>query len=182
MSEEIFQTWLNQWNDALKTDAFKKEERADDELLFVTESVQKNNTSKCDEKYWEDIWKLSLGFNGDQNAFDDYLNNKLTNEEVDQSVKNLMKALTMSPNPIKPSSVGMDQDPTNVRSLDLTYTDEDIDELAKLKSEIEELKIKLASKESLGEKPEDISKKIETLQKKVNELSDKMTQTMPNQS
>lgn len=186
-----FEKWCSAWAEISKQEEFKPP-AIPKELDFggvnngsffgvITENKDVDIKS-VDSKYWLDLLNLHTKYGKDVNVLNDYLDGKLTNEEINLPIKDFTKAVTTSPNPIKPSSVGMDQDPNNLVSLGTTYTNEDLAKLENLKNDLYELLLKLNQSELEGETSKKMKTKLEDLQKDIDELSDKMTKTLPQQA
>lgn len=186
-----FEKWVAIWEKASKEEEFKgasvdKTSDINIESFFGIITENKDNKTvdpkAVDSKYWTDLLNLQTRYGNDKNVLSDYLKGKLTNEEVDLPAKDFTAAITKAANPIKPSSVGMDQDPQNLVSLGYTYTAEDLAKLEDLKKDMYDLITKLNQAELQGEDSKKLKTKSEELQKEIDELSDKMTRTVPQQS
>lgn len=186
-----FEKWVAIWEKASKEEEFKgvSVDKANDinlESFFgiITENKDNKNvdSKSIDAKYWTDLLNLQTRYGNDKNVLSDYLKGKLTNEEVDLPTKDFAAAITKAANPIKPNSVGMDQDPKNLVSLGCTYTAEDLAKLEDLKKDMYDLITKLNQAELQGEDSKKLKTKSEELQKEIDELSDKMTRSVPQQS
>ena len=183
-----FEKWVAIWDKLSKEEEFQvptsnKEVDLNVESYFgvITESKNVDNKS-VDSKYWLDLLNLHTKYGNDKNVLSDYLKGKLTNEDTDLAVKDFTAAITQAANPIRPNSVGMDQDPKNLISLGYTYTAEDLEKLEKLKNDLYELITKLNQSEIEGEDSKKTKSKLDNLQKEIDDLSDKMTRTAPQQS
>lgn len=186
-----FEKWCSAWEKASKQEAFQSPP-IPEEMNFgnvnsgsffgvITENKDVDMKS-IDSKYWLNLLNLQTRYKNDPNVINDYLEGKLTTEEINMPVKDFTNAVTTAANPIKPNSVGMDQDPNNLVSISATYTNEDLAKLEKLKNELYELLLKLNQSELEGETSKKMKDKLEDLQKDIDELSDKMTKTLPQQS
>lgn len=186
-----FEKWCSAWAEASKQEEFNTPS-VPKELDFggvntgsffgvMTENNDVDLKS-IDSKYWLDLLNLHTKYGNDPNVLKDYLSGKLTNEEISLPIKDLTNAITTSPNPIKPNSINMDQDPNNLVSIGATYTNEDLLKLEKLKNDLYELLLKLNQSELEGETSKKMKTKLEDLQKDIDELSNKMTKTLPQQT
>ena len=186
-----FEKWVAIWEKASKEEEFKGasvDKTSDINLESFFGIITENKDNKTvdpkavDSKYWTDLLNLQTRYGNDKNVLSDYLKGKLTNEEVDLPTKDFAAAITKAANPIKPNSIGMDQDPQNLVSLGYTYTAEDLAKLEDLKKDMYDLITKLNQAELQGEDSKKLKTKSEELQKEIDELSDKMTRTVPQQS
>lgn len=185
-----FEKWCSDWDKASKEEEFQPPSIPEEwnyggvnsgSFFGVITETKDVDIKSIDSKYWLDLLNLQTKYKNDPNILNDYLDGKLT-EEVDVPIKDFTKAVTTAANPIKPNSVGMDQDPNNLVSISATYTNEDLAKLEKLKNELYELLLKLNQSELEGETSKKMKSKLEDLQKDIDELSDKMTRTLPQQS
>lgn len=183
-----FEKWVAIWDQLSKEEEFQvstvnKEVDLNVESYFGVITENKNVDKKSvDSQYWLDLLNLHTRYGNDKNVVNDYLRGKLTKEEVDLPTKDFAAAITKAANPIKPNSIGMDQDPENLVSLGYTYTAKDLAKLEDLKKDMYDLITKLNQAELQGEDSKKLKTKSEELQKEIDELSDKMTRTVPQQS
>ena len=97
------------------------------------------------------------------------------------SLKNIAKAVkiaTAAANPIALHSMGPDQELDRAQ-LSLTFTPEDVENLAAMKLKLHALTDELNSFECRGKNGKKFERQIASLKMKINELSDTMTQVLP---
>lgn len=184
--QDKFNNWVAMWDKAQKEDAdfiAKKDVNPQLESYFgmLTEGKKPNVSPKNpDEKYWNLMINLTEKY-GSKDAsalINDYLENKM-HEDTGADFKNVAKSVASSPNKIKPDTVGNDQDLDNLVSLGATYKPEDVEELIKLKSDLNDLIVKIRQGEIEGKKVDNLEKDLQKLQDKIDELSTKMSTTVP---
>lgn len=188
-SQDQFYNWLALWDKAVKEDpnfSEKTESKANKgESFFGVLTESKNPSVKSDPKnpdagYWNLLINLTekYGIKNSTSLINDYLENKLQ-EDTKADFKKVAKAVSDSPNKVKPDTVGSDQDLDNLVSLGATYTPEDIEELTKMKEELNELILKVQQMEFEGKNSDSLKKSIDKLNDKIDELSTRMGKTVP---
>lgn len=188
--DDNFDTWVDQWDKAVKSGLFDEPNKQEPPKVN-SQTTQSNffgqtnyNTeskpSEPDTKYWNDVYKLSKEYGNDPNALDDYLNGDLLQEETQVDTKQFNKSMAYSPNPVRPSSVGKDQDIRNPVSVGATYDVADLEGLNNLKLKLHDLLSKLNSMEgrSLPGSPK-LESQINALQRQIDELSDGLSKGIP---
>ena len=99
-------------------------------------------------------------------------------QESKKETAEIIDAIVKSPNPIKYSTVGQDQD-LSPKSLHATFTPDDLQMLHDLKIKLHDLKAKLTTAETNDESTKDIENKISKLENEVDELSNLLNQSLP---
>jgi hypothetical protein len=188
-----FEKWQADWDAALKTDAFKDQKPANPSAatgftdFFGVSSSKNSNTKEPDAEYWNNLYGLSNEYAPDANNIeddsndvdDDHLEGDLMQEEVHVEPKTMAKAMAQSPNPIRPSSIGMDQDVKNPISLGATYDVADLQSLETLKVKLHGLLDKLNGIEGLAGTGAKLESQIASLQKQIDEISDGLAHGVP---
>ena len=89
--------------------------------------------------------------------------------------KDVINTVAGSPVPVKQSSAG--NDTTDPHSLGVTYTTQQIKDLADLKVQVHELQDKLNAKECEGKATDSIQKQITAINDKIEKLGSEMNKT-----
>lgn len=184
--QDKFNNWVAMWDKAQQEDAdfmVKKEPNPQLESYFgmLTEGKKPGVAPKNpDEKYWNLMVSLTekYGVKNASELINDYLENKVC-EDTGANFKDVAKSVASSPNKIKPDTVGNDQDLDNLVSLGATYKQEDVEELIKLKTDLNDLIVKIRQGEIEGKKVDNLEKDLQKLQDKIDDLSSKMSTTVP---
>lgn len=142
---------------------------------FPTDEIINENTDlkKSDVKYWNKIKELSCKYGTTNIDPSDLFKEEETIEE-NSELGNSASAIATSPNPIRHSSVGMDQEMDDT-SLGNTYTIEDLETIEELKKKLHDLEDQLNSLEGLGKSAIRVESKIQSVVKKINDLSDNLS-------
>jgi len=141
------------------------------------------NTTKEDlQKWiskWEEAQKTDLFKSPNaveptpETGWDDVLSGDLIQEKLDH--KSVGQAIMDSPNPIQPTSVGVDQDIKNPNSMSATYSVGDLERLEGLKLKLHGLLDKLNTMEGLGKSATKLESQITSLNKQIDDLSDSLS-------
>ena len=171
-SKEIFQDYLNLWDEALRKGIFddpslkpqKVKEISFFEGFKSTKPAEKLNKDQFEE--WTKIYKMSVGEdrppvineakkaqeNKDSAAnFKSVKDSKKKNLRIEKKAKDLAN----SPNPVQHPSYGADGiDPENGRTRITAgfSADEGLEKLEELKKEIYKLEVKMSDKDGMNEK------------------------------
>lgn len=141
------------------------------------------NNTRLELDKWQQTWENALknGFNtGNKTAEEksaeeekpvEIVDGSLIQEEVKTNPKDVAKALVNSPNVIKPSTIGVDQDMTDPVSMGATYDVGDIEKLNDLKLKLHGLLDKLNTLHGFGESTTKLEAKIAEVQKQIDEIS-----------
>jgi hypothetical protein len=177
MSDSEFSKWVQQWDDAQSKGIFKDDtpqlpdlnkQSSDNSYFGMCNSHSTDDIPTNDSEYWRQVLAAS-----DPEFKEEMLN------ENNKKLGDMAKAIAQSPNPVRPHSLGKDQDLTP-QSLGLTYSEQDVEELAGLKLQLHALQDKLNTFECRGQNGKKFESQIQSLQKKIDELSTAMTQAFPN--
>jgi hypothetical protein len=186
-----FEKWQDQWDDALKTDAFKDQKPAAPsaatgftDFFGMSSDKSSDKANVSDTEYWNNLYGLSKEYAPDENDLgnqydDDHLEGDLMQEDVKVDPKTMARAMASSANPIKPSSIGIDQDVKNPVSLGSTYDISDLQNLESLKVKLHGLLDKLNGLEGLADTSAKLESQIVSLQKQIDEISDGLSQGIP---
>jgi len=189
-SYEQFDTWCNQWEEAMKKGTFETPNQgpnvsvqtADSNFFGMVNHNPSDSPKEPDTKYWSDVYSLSKEYGSDSQMLDDYLSGDLIQEEVAVDKKAFVKTMASSPNPIRPASVGMDQDVNSPLSVGATYDVPDLQNLETLKTKLHDLLVKLNSMEGKSQSGSPkLESQIQSLQKQIDELSDNLSRGIPSQ-
>lgn len=182
MDNKDFDKWCDQWQAAVDKGIFPEKKPEDNENVgsyfgFMNKELVKKPITDCDTKYWNDVHDLSRLYGQDPEILCEYLRNRL-HEENDVDLKSLAKDVADSPNPVRPTTVGMDQDITNPVSTGQTYSVDDLKSLDDLKTKLHDLLVKLNSNEGSGNSGSaKLETQIKNLQKQIDEFSDSLSKT-----
>lgn len=173
--KDNFEKWSSQWEKALNSDEFKTVEKPAQEApenFFGMKMAQPGEELNGDDVgYWNDLYEMIKyhGYRGP--VFDEYM--AKGKKAVKKSEKVLTEAATLSPAPpISASSVGKDQDVTNI---DMKSDVGHLERLEALKVKLHNLIDKLNGFEANGQSGNKLESQIETIQKQIDELSNNIS-------
>lgn len=172
-STESLDSYIEKWEKALADGAFESKKpptpsshSAGQSSFFGLDSKStRAEVSDEDLKTWDQIYRNELEDEG-------------MLQEATEDVKKTTKDRLSSPNPIYPYSTGKDQE-MGKKQLGLTYSPNELRELAELKINLHDLQDKLNSFEGKGQVSKQLESKIASLHKKIDELSDSLNQIIP---
>ena len=191
-----FDSWCDKWDKAQEDGVF--DDVTDNHFAPSPQTAQTSffgavdadptpagsDVDKVDAKYWNRVYNMS----DHQGMAPDPLeaaDGRLLQEDKPPAgypsgsdVAKVANVIANSPNPIRPNTVGPDQD-MGPDSLGVTFNDEDLEEIAEVKLKIHELEDKLNSLEGVGKKAKGVDGKIEGLREKLEDLSTALSHTAP---
>lgn len=193
-SKDIFQDYLNQWDEAVRKGIFNdpslKPQQPKEVSFFEgfkskkVEEVLETN----DYQDWTKIYKMSMGEDRvplvteakkEPENKDSAANFKPVKEskKKDLKIEKKAKDLANTPNPVQHPTYGADgRDPETGRTrvtAGFSAAAEDLDKIAELKKEIYKLEVQMSGKDGLDEKKiKSVQKKIQKLKDMVEEISD----------
>ena len=180
MNDDQFLTWCDQWEKALDQGVFEDPDKGlevcpkngtENFFGFITEEKAVTSIREVDAQYWNDLYNLTKYY-GPEAATNNYT------EEIALDIKKYAKAMSGTANPIRPASVGKDQDLTNPISMGATYDVADLQSLETLKTKLHDLLVKLNSMEGRSQTGSTkLESQIKSLQDQIDELSDNLTRT-----
>lgn len=173
---ENFDDWCDKWEKA-KSDGvfenapkhFPSQQTASVSFFGAIDADPSKDVSEVDAQYWNALNKTG--------SFSGEVITEASGEDK-AMIKKVADAIRKSPNPIRPNTIGMDQE-MEPEQLGVTYSDEDLEAVNELKLKIHELEDKLNSMEGLGQKTKSVETKIKNLKEKMNELSDELSHSAP---
>ena len=160
-SKEDFDDFVDKWEKALQSDIFKPSpqlpstapQTSQNSFFGLHQANPTDTINSSDAEYWKAIHAVSDGVDSPMERIDELFS---------------VKSIVMNPNPIRKGTEGKDQDLSD-KSLGLTFSEEDIKNLADMKIKLHELENKVASMID-----KDYSSQIKELIEKIDNLSDKM--------
>ena len=204
---EQLEDWAKQWdaaqakgifNDAAKPPQVSKQ-TSYDSFFGPQDTHPTESPDDFESKYWKSLYDASTGAPPDAESEDKVPEDgdgvavirdhaapkgkkKVLKEAAtaEKGVGTKAKAMAQSANPIRATSVGMDQEMEN-GALGLTFTPQDIEELSTLKGKLHDLQVKLSTYEGKGESGKRFESQIQSLVRKINELSDSLSQSFPDE-
>jgi len=99
-------------------------------------------------------------------------------QEDNKDAGNVAASIAQSPNPVRQSTAGKDQE-LEPGPLGLTFSEKDIEDLSELKIKLHNLQDKLNTFEGRGENSTKFESQINSVKDKIEELSTAMTQAFP---
>lgn len=133
--------------------------------------------TEADSEYWQRLHETMSGLGG----YADPLELSENTGEVKSDAAAKAQAIAQSPNPVKPGSIGMDQDVHDPASTGQTYSQEDLEQLEELKVQLHDLESKLNAFDTEGKKTTGLEKRLTRLKKRINDMSDDMGHSLPDQ-
>lgn len=153
--DKQLEDWAAKWEQAQKKNIFPKREdfspsaKSAETTFFGTLSKAPSGAIKdVDAKYWKDVYRQSTG------------------SQVLTEDKKILRT-----NPVHQSSIGPDTDLSSA-AMGLTFTEDDIEELSKLKLKLHDLENQLNEFEGRGENAKKFESQISSVKKKIADLSD----------
>lgn len=156
-SKEDFDNLVDKWDKALKSDIFKSQpsipstgdQTSTNSFFGPMNSNPTDKIKDIDAQYWNAIHAASSGVDSPMERIDELFS---------------VKSIVDGPNPIRKGTEGKDYN-----ALGVTFSEEDIENLAEMKNKLHELENKVASMDD-----KDYSSQIKNLIEKIDNLSDKM--------
>ncbi len=190
--QDQFDQWVDQWDDAQKKGIFDEPEKSNSKSpkkvgsFFGLQQEPLPDASAHDAEYWDKVYELSNDYGSpvsdlDDDPHADHLEGDLIQEDVKVDAKDMAGAMRNSPNPIRPASMGKDQELDNPVSIGATYDVGDLEELEKVKLKLHSLIDKLNGLEANGQANGKLEQQIATLSKQIDEMSDNLNRNLPNQ-
>lgn len=171
------QKWANVWDKAVEKGIFDGAPKpptpssnlGDHSFFGPTNSNSTDSISAPDAEYWKNVYSLS-------NNSGDYIDPMEMITEVAKAknpeMGNIASAMAHSPNPVRPDTIGKDQE-----QFDMTFTEKDIEDLSELKIQLHAMEDKINDFEGRGENAKKYENQITTLKKKIDDLSDSLSRS-----
>jgi len=184
-NREQFDKWTDMWEKAQESDAFKSapkppepSQQTSDNSFFGLQNTHPTDEIKdVDSTYWNQVHQAAA--HGD--LAPDPLDNAesvISEARKKQIPGDKVSNQTTGENPIRASSIGMDQE-MEPRALGVTFTPEEIEELTDLKTKLHELQDKKNTAEGKGSSGKRFESQIQSLWDKIEDLSDTLNQVLP---
>lgn len=176
VEKEQLDHWIKQWEDAqakgiITVNKPVAKETNTSYFGFQNEKDEKESDD-AEASYWNSLAIAAAPADEQEELLQEQ------KKDDNAMTANVAKAIVQSPNPIRPNSVGKDQD-LKPQSLGLTYSEQDIEELAEMKIKLHSLQDQLNSFEGRGQNSRKFESQIDSLKQKIDELSDAMTRGFP---
>ena len=167
-----FDGWCDMWEKAQDKGIFDDAPHAPElnrqtsqESFFGPQNTNPTDgPSDADVQYWNNVNQMAQGEKPE-----------LLQEGELQKYK---RGRGYPPNPMYSYSQGKDHD-IAPRQLDMTYDEEDVEELGDMKRELHDLESEISTNDVNGKSTKKIESKIESLKKRIDELSTSMGRTYP---
>ncbi|RDJ35287.1 MAG: hypothetical protein DWQ19_10760 [Crenarchaeota archaeon] len=190
-----FDQWVDQWDKAQEEGIFEKPETphtpsaqsADSSFFGYTNNLNADSSiEEPDAHYWDSVYELSKDCGVEERKLDDDphaddLDGDLIQEDIDVDPKYMADSMLKSANPVRPSSVGKDQDVSSPVSVGATYDVSDLEQLEKVKTKLHNLIGKLNGMEAVGKSDAKLEQQIASLSKQLDEISDSLNRSVPSQ-
>ena len=180
--KDQFDQWCDKWEKAMSDGTFENApqqrttpcQTADVSYFGPTDTHPTSDLRDADVQYWNDVYAASR-HSGD--APDPIVLHEA--KEAAKQAADAAKAMSQSPNPIRAGSVGMDQ-AMEPGPLGVTFTPDQIQELAEMKLKLHGLQDKIAALEGEGKGDKKVESTISSLRSKIDELSNALGRAFPN--
>jgi hypothetical protein len=164
-AQEDFDDFVSKWDAAMEKGIFASppsppstsRDTADHSFFGLRQDNHTDSIDDVDAKYWAAINSVADG--------------GVQMERLDEVSEPLDPPANHDPNPIRRDTGGKDQD-MEPRQLGVTFSEEEIEELDKMKKKLHELESKVASMDG-----KDRSSEVAALLKRIDDLSDKLGRT-----
>jgi len=180
--KDQFDTWCDKWEKAMSNGTFDDAPKqrttpcqtADVSYFGPANTHPTEDIKDADVQYWNTVYDMS------RNAGDapDVVLHENKIDSAKQAAATA-KAMSQSPNPIRAASVGQDQ-AMEPGPLGVTFTPEQIQELAEMKIKLHGLQDKIAALDGEGKGDKKVESTISSLRSKIDELSDALGRAFPN--
>lgn len=171
-----FDSWCEKWEQAQKDGVFDNADtgprvtpmQGAESFYGPIDTVPSDAPADADAQYWNNLHKLA-----DPHSYKDPVVLAEAHGTKEEK-KKVALGVADSPNPIRATSVGTDQD-IDPGPLGLTFTPEDLEKLSEMKIKLHDLQGKLNNAEGLGKSGKQYETKIQSLKNQIDELSTMMT-------
>ena len=202
--QEQLENWADMWDKAQAKGIFEdapkppaiSEKKSYDSFFGPQETNQKDAPDDFESKYWASVYNTSMGAPPDpepETSIPDDATGEVAmiHDSVDKKkvikentgVKNVgarAKIMAQTPNPIRATSIGMDQDMSQA-TLGVIFTPKELESLSDLKVKLHGLQDKLNALEGKGQPGKRYEAQIAKLVTQINELSDSLSQSFPDE-
>jgi|GEM_PF-2790261 hypothetical protein len=175
-----FDDWCEKWEKAKSDGVFENapnhfvpsQKTANVSFFGATNSDPSDGVSERDADYWNTVHNMSA--NGELAPKEVFTESVIDKE----GIKKVADAIRQSPNPIRPNTIGPDQE-LEPEQLGVTYSEEDLEKIEEAKAKLHEMGDKINSLLGLGKRSEAMEKKMESLKEKLDKLSDELSHSAP---
>jgi len=180
-----FDSWCDKWDKAQEDGVFDdapshfapSQQTAQTNFFGAVDADPTADVDDVDAKYWNQVYHMS-DHQGMAPGPLDADKDSLLQEDKGSDVAKVANVIADSPNPIRPNTIGPDQD-MGPDSLGVTFNDKDLEQITEVKLKIHELEDKLNSLEGVGKKAKGVEGKIKGLREKLEDLSTALSHTAP---
>lgn len=181
--KEQLDKWADMWDKSLANGTFDDapgpptppSQTADVSYFGLVNTHPTDDINDVDTQYWNNLCSNSTSYVDPLEAAMPSVIQEANGTVPPKEVGKLAEPIINSPNPIRPASVGKDQD-MGKGSLGVTYTPEEIEELAELKKKVHSLQDQMNTADGMGKKSSQYDAKIQAIKEKIDALSDDLTQ------
>lgn len=183
--------WAAKWEKAQEDGVFESapkpptppSQTADVSFFGPAQTHPTDTLRDVDTKYWQSVYDASRhsGFAPDPlEAAEGLIQETMKQSKDDLASKagEIATVMSRSANPVRAGSIGNDQE-LEPAQLGVTFSPEEIEELAELKQKLYDFEVKLIERESKGQSGKQVETQIENLKKKIVDLSDTLSQAFP---
>jgi hypothetical protein len=178
LDDKDFDKWCSQWDAALESGAFKKDDedqnvpspQTSDTSFFGLQNTHPTDApAEDDSEYWKDVYKMS-SYLGDKVESPEQMlhDSKVAQPVVTEGLQD--KKSKFPPHPRQYDAKGVDQS-LSPETLGVTFDEEDIKKLEQMKLQLYELEVKYNTAAANGESGQKIEQQIADLKKKFEEFS-----------
>ena len=194
-NQDQFDKWCGQWEDAMKKGVFEdapkplspSSQTADGSFFGLVNTDPSPCPKDADIEYWNNVHVAAQhGVDTtDPLVLIDHMENAeaalITEEKRDKkSLGAATKAVADAPNPIRHTSVGNDREMADA-PLGVTYSPEDLEELAEMKLKLHDLEDQLNSFEATGKNSSRFQGQIDNLREKIEGFSSDLGHSYPSE-
>ena len=193
--KEELEDWASKYETAVADGVFGDSEgdykptpKTSEESFFGVQNTHPTDQAvDSDAAYWKNICARTEDPNYRLDSKGELLQERFGHEKFDLhdgieakqgDIAKAVKIAAGAANPIALHSMGPDQEIGHAQ-MSLTFTPEDVENLAQLKYKLHELTSELNSFEGRGKNAKKFETQISSLKKKIDELSTTMTQVLP---
>lgn len=163
--------WADKWEKAQKAGIFKDAPKSQphtspSSFFGMSDVTPKKSFEAADTQYWNTVNALA-----DKNVGSSEILREMFKPASAKELKDNTSKIAQTPNPIPSWTVGKDQEGLK-GEIKPVYTDDDINELAEMKTKLQAFEERVLSADSRGKKASRVGDKIKALKQQIEDLSD----------